>query len=123
MTKSDASQKRDHYRTGVTYPIWYRDFRDIPEAEDWIRSVSRDLSGGGASFEMPDFLLRPRKPGDLLELQVVVPPTPVFAIAEVVRVFEEPEDSWCAGVKFLSIEVSDRDRIVRTVLSEGVKGR
>jgi c-di-GMP-binding flagellar brake protein YcgR len=85
--------------------------------------VSRDLSGGGASFEMPDSPPVSRKPGDLLELQVVVPPTPVFAIAEVVRVFQDERGSWCAGVKFASIDAPDRDRIVRTVLSEGVKGR
>jgi c-di-GMP-binding flagellar brake protein YcgR len=123
LTRTNGSQKRNHYRTGVAYPIWYRDFRDMAETGDWVHSVSRDLSGGGASFEMPDFPPAARKPGDLLELQVVVPPTPVFAIAEVVRVFEEPEGSWCAGVKFASIDASDRDRIVRTVLSEGVKGR
>lgn len=123
MRRTDKSQKRLHYRSGASYPVWYRDLSGASEAGDWIHSVSRDLSGGGVSFEMPDAPPVERKPGDLLEVQVIVPPTPVFAIAQIVRVFQDEKGAWCAGVMFASIDSHDRDRIVSAVFREGVKNR
>jgi len=121
LSKREEIQRRENYRSKASYPIWYRDLADGSEEGEWIRTVSRDLSGGGAAFEMPDCPPADRKPGDLLEIQLVVPPTPVFAIAEVVRIFEDNKGRLCAGVMFASINSRDRDRIVRAVLREGVK--
>jgi c-di-GMP-binding flagellar brake protein YcgR len=123
LTRTDETQRRLDYRSSASYPLWYRDLGKAEDGGDWIRSVSRDLSGGGACFEMPDTPPVGRKPGDLLEVQVIVPPTPVFAIAEVVRTFQDDRGVWYAGVMFASIDARDRDRIVRAVLREGVRNR
>ncbi|HHY45334.1 MAG TPA: hypothetical protein GX512_06460 [Firmicutes bacterium] len=123
MTRNDDTQRRRDYRSSAAYPVWYRDLRSVEQDGEWIRSVSRDLSGGGVCIQMPDAPPVQRKPGDLLEVQVVVPPTPVFAIAEVVRVFQDDSGAWYAGVMFASIDAGDRDRIVSAVLREGVKNR
>jgi c-di-GMP-binding flagellar brake protein YcgR len=120
LTNQSEAQKRSDYRTETSYPIWYRDFSDRGVSSEWVRAVTRDLSGGGASFDLPDVPPRERKSGDLLEIQVIVPPTPVFAIGRIVRVFQDERGYWCAGVMFASIEPRDKDRIVRAVLSEGV---
>jgi c-di-GMP-binding flagellar brake protein YcgR len=57
----------------------------------------------------------------MLEVQIVIPPTPVFAIAKIVRIFQDDESTLCAGVMFVSVSPKDKDRIVRVVLNEGLE--
>lgn len=113
-------QKRSDFRSGSVYPIWYRDLEDYGRERDWARTSTRDLSGGGASFALVDPKRLERRSGDVLEVQVIVPPAPVFAIAQIVRVFQDEEKRLCAAVMFVSIESNDRDRIVRVALNEGL---
>lgn len=120
MADVSEGQKRSDYRTETSFPIWYREFSDSGVSKEWVRAVTRDLSGGGASFDLPDVPPAVRKSGDLLEIQVVIPPSPVFAIGRVVRVFQDDRGFWCAGVMFASVDPRDKDRIIRTVLSEGL---
>jgi len=117
---SHEDQKRSDYRTNMSYPIWYRKLSDKPGRREWNRAVTRDLSGGGASFRIIDTLHVAKKPGELLEIQIVIPPKPVFVIGEVIRVFEDDRGRRFVAVKFASIEQHEKDRIVRAVLSEGL---
>lgn len=121
MADTGKEQKRNYFRSDTAYPIWYRDLSDSEVAKDWVRSVTRDLSGGGTSLELPDVPPALRKPGDLIEIQVIIPPVPVFALGRIVRVFQDDKGNWCAGVMFASIDPRDKDRIVRTVLAEEVE--
>lgn len=121
MTEQDKGQKRSDFRTGASYPVWYRDAQTGGNGGDWARTSSRDLSGGGASFELVDDARLSRQAGDLIEVQVILPPTPVFAIGKIVRVFRDDGGALCAGVMFASIAGRDKDRIVRVVLNEGLE--
>lgn len=120
MTSSSESQKRSDFRTEISYPIWYRDFAEADESREWTRAVTRDLSGGGASFRLRRGITERMEPDNLLEVQIIIPPTPIFAIGRIVRVFHDEKGRRCAGVMFASIDDRDKDRIVRAVLSEGV---
>lgn len=119
--QTKESQKRSDFRSLVSYPIWYRDLKETRPDGEWARTSTRDLSGGGASFDLVDDRRLERRTGDVLEVQVILPPTPVFAIAKVVRVFEDDRGYLCAGVMFVSMAPRDKDRIVRIVLSEGLE--
>jgi c-di-GMP-binding flagellar brake protein YcgR len=105
----------------VSYPIWYRDIREGGPGRDWSRTSTRDLSGGGSSFDLVDDRRLERRAGDMLEVQVIIPPTPVFAIGKIVRVFSDEQGGLCAAVMFASIAPRDKDRIVRIVLNEGLE--
>lgn len=115
------SQKRSDFRSDSAYPIWYRDLRESRPEGEWARTSTKDLSGGGASFGLVDDRRLERRVGDVLEVQVILPPTPVFAIAKIARVFMDEGGSLCAGVMFVSVASKDKDRIVRAVLSEGLE--
>ncbi|MGE5578679.1 MAG: PilZ domain-containing protein [Bacillota bacterium] len=115
------SQKRSDFRSGISYPIWYRDLRNSGPGGEWARTSTKDLSGGGASFSLVDDRRLLRRTGDTLEVQVILPPTPVFAIAKIVRIFQDDDGSLCAGVMFVSVAPKDKDRIVRVVLNEGLE--
>lgn len=119
--QSKGPQKRTDFRSGVSYPIWYRDLDESGHGGEWARTTTRDLSGGGASFDLADDRRLTRKSGDMLEIQVILPPSPVFAIGRVVRVFQDERAHLCAGVMFVSIAPRDKDRIVRVVLNEGLE--
>ncbi len=121
MDQTSGSQKRSDFRSGISYPIWYRDLRDDGSEGEWARTATKDLSGGGASFKLVDDQRPLRKTGDMLEVQIVIPPTPVFAIAKIVRIFQDDESTLCAGVMFVSVSPKDKDRIVRVVLNEGLE--
>ena len=121
MTDQGQGQKRSDFRTALSYPIWYRDVRADKPGGDWARTLTRDLSGGGASFELVDDRRVFRQTGDLLEVQAILPPVPVFAIGKIVRVFRDESGTLFAGVMFASVASKDRDRIVRVVLSEGLE--
>lgn len=121
MTEQDKGQKRSDFRTGASYPIWYRDAQAGGDAGEWARTVTRDLSGGGALFELVDDGRLSRQAGDLLEIQVILPPVPVFAIGRIVRVLRDERGTLCAGVMFVSVAAKDKDRIVRVVLNEGLE--
>lgn len=116
--QTKESQKRNDYRSDLTYPIWYRDLRDGGLDGEWARTSTKDLSGGGASFELVDDRRLERHTGDMLEVQVILPPTPVFAIAKIVRLFDDEKAGRCAAVMFASVAPKDKDRIVRVVLNE-----
>ncbi len=113
-------QKRSDFRNESIYPIWYRSACEDELEKEFSRSSTKDLSGGGASFELVDPKRFERRSGDMLEVQVILPPRPVFAIAKVMRIFQDGSGALCAAVMFASIEPRDKDRIVRVVLSEGL---
>lgn len=119
--QAKESQKRNDYRTDIAYPIWYRDLHGGQGDGEWFRTSTKDLSGGGSSFELVDDKRLLRRTGDILEVQVILPPTPVFAIAKIVRLFQDDRSSLCAAVMFASVAPRDKDRIVRVVLSEGLE--
>ena len=81
------------------------------------RGVSRrggrycDLSGGGASFDLPDVPPR-EKIGRSLGDTGDCPSNAGVRHSRIVRVFQD-ERGWCAGVMFASIEPRDKDRLVR----------
>lgn len=120
MTEQGREQKRSDFRTNLSYPIWYRDAAASGRGADWARTLSLDLSGGGASIELVDDRRLSRHSADLLELQVILPPIPVFAIGKIVRVFMDERGVLCAGIMFVSIAPKDKDRIIRAVLNEGL---
>lgn len=121
--EQDKGQKRNDFRTGATYPIWYRDAQTGAGGGtgEWERTTTKDLSGGGASFELVDDAALRRSVNDLLEVQVILPPAPVFAIGKIARVFRDERGTLCAGIMFVSIAGRDKDRIVRVVLTEGLE--
>ena len=122
MSRPDREvQRRSDFRSQATYPIWYREVDEKGEAGRWAIASTRDLSGGGASFELVDEGKHGWQVGDLVEVQVVVPPRPVFAIGKIVRLFRDERGNACAGVMFVSISPSDKDRIVGAVLDEGLR--
>ncbi|MEX0974433.1 MAG: PilZ domain-containing protein [Bacillota bacterium] len=121
MDQTKEPQKRSDFRSGLSYPIWYRDLHEGGPGGEWARTSTRDLSGGGSSFDLVDGGRLERRTGDMLEIQVILPPTPVFAIGRVVRVFQDERGCLWAGVMFVSIAPKDKDRIVRVVLNEGLE--
>ena len=122
MSRPDNEvQRRSDFRSQATYPIWYREVGDEEETGRWTIASTRDLSGGGASFELVDDGKHEWSVGDLVEAQVIVPPKPVFAIGKIVRLFQDERGKACAGVMFVSISPADKDRIVRAVLDEGLR--
>lgn len=121
MTLDRETEKRSDFRSPISYPVWYRELGEKGLEGDWERTVTRDLSGGGMSIELAGDHTLARHMGGLLELQVVIPPSPVFALGKIVRVFHDEGGRLCVGVMFASITPADQDRIVRFVLNEGLE--
>ena len=101
--RAKESQKRSDYRSGITYPVWYRGLPSDQADGEWARSRTLDLSGGGASFELIDQGAHSYQVGDVLELQVILPPSPVFGIAKIVRLFLSDGNRLCAAVMFACV--------------------
>lgn len=113
------AQRRQDFRVEVAFSLWYRRISGDGE-EEWIPGVTRDLSGGGASFRVGGDTW---VPDDLLEIQIAVRGALVFAIAKVLRVFADKESRPCIAVMFVSLAEEDKDKIVSAVLREGVSRR
>lgn len=114
----EGSEKRNDFRASSQYPFWYRRCPDGNEEEEWQRTVTRDLSAGGAAFWLGSAEIHEQ---DIVEFQLLIPPRPVFGIGEVVRVFEDTGNGKAAAVRFASLESRDKDRIARVVLSDGLE--
>jgi c-di-GMP-binding flagellar brake protein YcgR len=116
---SHLLERRDDYRAIVNYPLWYRHVpKENRDDVEWERTMTRDLSAGGAHIWgcLPSLSV-----GDLLEIQIIIPPRPVFTIAQVVRImYDEDNRAESFGVAFLSIAQQDRDRIASVVLKDGL---
>lgn len=129
--KTERKEKRNDFRYPASYPFFWRIVSSEEEEQSsersWERCMTRDLSAGGASFFIDDKgngRATQIQPGGLIEFQLVIPRKPVFGIGEIVRVArDEASGEVVVGVKFSSIEPSDRDRIARIVLNEGLGSR
>lgn len=115
------TEKRVDFRAAARYPLWFRPVtEDIHEDAGWHSALTRDLSGGGAAFHAPEAVLTRLGPGNLLEVQLMIPGGPVFAIGRVARISREEGQESLLALEFVSLPAGDKDRIVGIVLSEGL---
>ncbi len=114
------SNRRRDFRVPTAYPVQWRRIDEGDEAP-WERSVTKDLSGGGAAISVSPQVCEGCSVGDILEMQIMLPGGPVLCIGRVLRKFREEESKKSfLATEFVSLTAGDKDRIVRIVLSEGL---
>ena len=102
-------QRRDFFRLDVKRDIKYRKLdKDLEPAEEFIKTKTIDLSGGGARFVLESNL----KEGDFIELMLdIADISDVKIIAEVQQSYDLPNGK-AIGVEFKQIPQKVRDIIV-----------
>ncbi len=112
MLKLDEmSERRQTIRINESFKITYK---VISPPDGWGNSVSMNISKGGIALPIDHRLI----PGVVLDLQIklIENTNPIEATGEVVWIKENPskneaEFPYLVGIKFINIDLRDRDRI------------
>ncbi len=121
VTKPEAKdiekiQRRDYFRLEVERRVWYRPINhlDEPLEEDFTRSKSLEVSGGGMKLIMFD--ISENDVNQLrLEVKLAIPPLEDKSIkARLVNIYEDiaSEEGIVAGIKFTDIHYEVRDELM-----------
>lgn len=109
-------QRRDYFRLEVERRVWYRPVNhlDEPLTEDFTRTKSLEIGGGGMKLIMLDI-----DESDInqlrLEVKLDIPPLEDKSIiSRLVNIYEEipGEKGAAAGIKFIDIHYEDRDKLM-----------
>lgn len=111
-------QRRDYVRLEANLAINYSVLcTGDATREQWLRSQTRDISGGGLLFKAPDKL----PIGAQLEVYLTLEGNTIHTSGEVVRYLPDMVDSepgnWM-GLRFLDINERDRDMIIRYIFNQ-----
>lgn len=119
LTKPRFRQRRQDFRSESTYGFTFRKLEQTEPVDgpEWHKSMTLNLSAGGAAISPAHQKL---SSGDLLEFELDIPYGPVFGIAQVVRLMDG-EGECAVALNFVSIASSDKDKIARTVLTDGLE--
>lgn len=115
-------QRRQAFRARISYPVWYRQLAGPGAELQWQKTVTNDLSAGGVSFGagIPGETTV-LKPGDFLELRLLLPEKPLFIKGKVVREGLDESGGPTFAVSFLSLRSPDADYIARVALGGGLE--
>lgn len=115
-------QRRNYFRLEVERRVWYRPVNhlDEPLTEDFVKTRSLEISGGGMRLIMHDI-----ETSDVnqmrLETKLDIPPLEETSIiARLVNIYGEAEtkEGKIAGIKFVDLHYEDRDKLMGWLFEE-----